>query len=139
MSSFTKPFKVIVHNVPLKEKPFEISGSFNYYSEVVKGLVINIPDGYRTNFASVPSIFYPFIPPVGRYSKATVVHDWLIEHKKGLGISYSDINKIFEEAMEILNVSKLKRKIMYWGVQYYWKFGRHISTPIRKLLGKELI
>ena len=40
-----------------------------------KGL-ITVPLGFNTDFCSVPAIV-AFIPKLGRYTKASVVHDWL--------------------------------------------------------------
>jgi hypothetical protein len=37
--------------------------------------VITIPTGTRTDLASVPRIFWWFIPPTGAYEHAAVVHD----------------------------------------------------------------
>ena len=136
MSSFTKPFSVLVHNVPLKERPFEVAEDFVFYSKNHND--IHIPVGYLTNFADVPRIFWVFIPPCGRYSKATVVHDWLLDNKEQHDLSYREINKVFLEAMEVLGVRKVTRTIIYMSVSFYWEFGRHISNFIRKIFRKEI-
>ena len=135
MSTFTKPFKVIVHNVPLKDKPFEVLESFEYYSIKYDGLMVNIPKGYRTDFASTPRVFWSFIPPVGRYSKAAVIHDYMIdETDMDIGI----INDIFFEAMTVADVRPVTKYLMYEAVVFYWKFGVYVSNFIRKVLNKEL-
>ena len=135
MSSFTKPFKVKVHNQQLKDKPFEVADSFYYYPDIYPNIIINIPVGYRTDFASIPRVFWSILPPVGRYSKAAVVHDYLIDETD---IDIKKINKIFLEAMEVLGVNIVTRHIIYASVQFYSKFGKYISNGVRKLINKEL-
>lgn len=131
MSSFTRPFEVMVHNVPLSERPFEVSEGFLFYSKQYGD--INIPVGYRSNFADIPRIFWGVIPPCGRYSKATIIHDWLIENKDLHSFTYQEINNIFLEAMEVLGVHVITRSTIYWSVSFYWKFGRHVTNGIKKI------
>lgn len=138
MSSFTKPFKVIVHSVPLSEKPFEVLESFEYYSEKFDGYIIQVPNGYRTDFASVPRIFWNIIPPIGTYSKACVIHDALIDEKDSHDFTIDEINEILFEAMTVLGVSSFNKYIIYGGVLFYWKFGRYISDFVRKIIRKEI-
>lgn len=38
---------------------------------------IVVPAGFQTDFASVPRLFWNIFPPIGRYAKAAVIHDWL--------------------------------------------------------------
>ncbi|WP_442908701.1 DUF1353 domain-containing protein, partial [Hydrogenovibrio sp. 3SP14C1] len=34
-----------------------------------------VPEGFISDGATVPRIFWPIFPPIGRYLKATLVHD----------------------------------------------------------------
>ena len=120
MSSFTKPFKCIIHNVSLNDNPFEVAKSFEFYSTDYQQ-TIKIPKGYRSDFGSVPRSLWPLFPPVGRYSKATVVHDWMIDNMDNHDFSIHQVNKIFREAMKVLGVGKVKRNIMFAGVNIYWR------------------
>lgn len=137
MSSFTKPFKVMVHNVPLKDQPFEIIERFEYYSKKYDGFTVIIPEGFRTDFASVPRAFWGIIPPIGRYSKACVVHDWLIDNIGLHRLEIGDINSLLFEAMVVLEVKPFYKYTIYGGVLFYWKIGRHIANAVRKVMGKE--
>ncbi len=84
---------------------------------------ITVPAGFKTDFASVPWFFRRIIPATGKYNEATVIHDYLCyaaidkEARR-----YAD--KIFLECMEVLGVSKWKRKMMYRGVSLYTFFKR---------------
>jgi len=51
---------------------YETVGSTEYVGERD---VITIPAGFSTDLASVPRIFWWFLPPTGAYEKAAVVHD----------------------------------------------------------------
>jgi len=39
--------------------------------------LICAPKGFITDFASVPRLFWRLIPPWGKYSRASVIHDYL--------------------------------------------------------------
>lgn len=75
---------------------------------------IAVPEGFGTDYASVPRIFWSILPPTGKYSKAAVVHDYLyftadVERKMA--------DKIFLAMMKHLRVSLWKRSLMYSAVR----------------------
>ncbi|MCZ2109452.1 MAG: DUF1353 domain-containing protein [Dehalococcoidia bacterium] len=70
-----------------------------------------VPAGFRTDFASVPRLFTWLVPTSGEYTKAAVLHDWLLEES---GISRHDADGIFRRTMRELGVSDLRRYVM-WG------------------------
>lgn len=77
-----------------------------------------VPEGYVTNFASVPSSLWWFIPRYGRYTKATVLHDFLCD-KAGDDIRQRrDADGIFRRTMRELGVPLLRRRIMWAGVRW---------------------
>lgn len=43
----------------------------------LKFLMHTVPKGFKTDFASVPSVLHWFVVPYGKHSKASVLHDWL--------------------------------------------------------------
>ncbi len=43
------------------------------------GTTIKISAGYVTDFASVPWILWNFFPPIGKYNRAALVHDYLYD------------------------------------------------------------
>jgi cellobiose-specific phosphotransferase system component IIC len=113
--------------------PFEVDGAFEFYSKIYDKTV-RVTDHYRSNLASVPRIFWSIIPPVGRYSKATVIHDWLIDNMSEHKFTYHQINMIFKEAMKVLGVNWFYRYVMFFSVEFYWYFGIFISNFVRRLL-----
>ena len=76
--------------------------------------IIKIPRGFQTDLASTPQITWVLFPPDGRYTQAAVVHDYLY-HVQTRTRRAAD--QIFYEAMTILGVPLLTRKIMYRAVR----------------------
>lgn len=76
--------------------------------------IITVPAGFITDFASIPRVFWRILPPWGRYGKAAVVHDYLCVYRTRPS---KETHNIFLEAMEVLEVAKWKRLIMYAGVK----------------------
>jgi len=87
---------------------------FIYIAE--SGMRYYITGGTRTDFASVPRIFRSLIARVGKYGKAAVLHDFLCETKF---TSRKKADKLLLEAMKVLGVGWLKRRIMYLSVRTY--------------------
>jgi len=79
---------------------------------------INVPEGFRTDLASVPRVFWILIPPFGRYSQATVIHDYLYSEGK---LSKTLADKIFYKLMIRYGTYKWKAKIMYLAVCVFGK------------------
>lgn len=50
--------------------------------------LLRVPDGFVTDFASVPRIFWRLIPPTGDHGPACVLHDWLYSRKHYDGIDW---------------------------------------------------
>src|SRR5678810_817023 len=44
------------------------------------GWLIEVPAGFCTDFASIPRIVWPVIPPRGRFNRAAFVHDLLYRY-----------------------------------------------------------
>lgn len=38
---------------------------------------VKVPTGFVTDFASIPQVFYAVLPPIGRYTYAAILHDYL--------------------------------------------------------------
>ena len=111
MSLFTKPLTV----KKLKDGRWEVSVGFTYYvgKENSKDRIF-VPTGFKTDFASVPRLFWNILPPDGQYTQASVLHDFLYSKKNR---KRKECDLIFLEAMKILGVSWWKRKVMYRSVR----------------------
>src|SRR4029079_13137851 len=73
-----------------------------------------VPDGFRTDFASVPRVFVWLIPKYGRYTKAAILHDYLCDEANADRFDRDDADGLFRRAMRELGVSFLRRWVM-WG------------------------
>lgn len=137
MSSFTKPLTV----TKLKTGMWEVDREFWYYiGEEGSDEFVIIPRGFHTDFASVPRAFWMIIPPDGKYSQAAVLHDYLYScHGILPEVTYQrkTCDKIFIEAMAVLEVPTWKRRVMYRAVRMFawlgWKkHARRISLTDQK-------
>ena len=113
MSSFTTP--LIVSPMP-DGRTWKLQRAFKYHiGSKYNKQIISVPAGFLTDFASVPWLFWTFIPSWGRYGKAAVVHDRLY-HTKQYSRRMSDL--IFYEAMLVSGTPKWKAKAMYLAVRW---------------------
>jgi hypothetical protein len=83
--------------------------------------VLVAPIGLKTNFASVPKMFWSVLAPWGRHMKAAVMHDYF--YQTGC-ISRLDADGLFYRMMRQLGVSWWRRQTMYrmvrlFGSKYY--------------------
>jgi len=83
--------------------------------------VITVPIGFVSDIASIPKPLWSILPPNGRYAKAAFLHDFLYFSKKR---SRKECDFIFLEAMQVLGVSWLKRRIMFAAVRVFGGFAR---------------
>lgn len=108
-SKFKGTYELRVHNVDLRDRPFELVHDITYTSD--EGRVITAQAGYRTDFASVPRFFHRVVNPVGRHGKAAIIHDWLCDESPHT-CDHKTAAHIFDTAMRDLGVSWLRRKLM---------------------------
>jgi hypothetical protein len=73
-----------------------------------------IPAGFRTDLTSVPTAFRWLLSPTGKYQKAAVLHDWLLSTH---AVSVADADGIFRRAMRELDVSFIRRYMMWAAVR----------------------
>lgn len=99
--------------------------SFIY--DVNEDEAIEVPVGYVTDFATIPRVFWSILPPWGTYGKATVVHDYLCTDKRITNLKTNEVrlcsrkeaDKVFLEAMTVLNVNVVVRYVMFAAVRVY--------------------
>jgi hypothetical protein len=78
-----------------------------------------VPAGYRTDFATVPRIAVWLIPKFGKYTRAAILHDWLITDGIPAGlVSSVDTDGLFRRAMRELEVPPVRRWLMWAGVRW---------------------
>ena len=88
-----------------------------------RGHVIRIPNGFRTDLASVPRIFWCIIGPFELSVIAPVVHDYLYInvgrlHKKQV-FTRKDVDQAFRYFMREEGVGCFRRFVAYWAVRFF--------------------
>lgn len=94
-----------------------------YYTMLGMQLIRVLP-GFKTDFASIPKLFWNILPKDSRYIReASVVHDWLYTYTTIY--TRQEADTILREAMIELGASKLLAYIVYWSVRLFggshWK------------------
>ena len=132
-NSFLTP--LVVEVLP-SGKRFRLYNDFTYLwkREYVE---FHIARGFVTDFASIPRPLRILIPKLGRYNKATVIHDAIYQDAvPGFRFTRKEVDIVFLDAMTDLGVAKWKRTLMYWGVRlggfFAWK-RRPVKRPPKHL------
>ncbi|MBK9160116.1 MAG: DUF1353 domain-containing protein [Nitrosomonadales bacterium] len=99
------------------------------------GDTINVPVNFRTDFASTPRFLWVIFPPWGKYGNAAVIHDFLYWTRAR---PRSECDRIFLEAMQVLEVGTLTRHAMYRAVRLFGWFVWW-NNPRRKRKGYDKI
>ena len=73
-----------------------------------------VPEGFITDFASVPRSLWNVLPPLGRHNEAALLHDWLYDNRIG---TRAEADKIFLNVMLQCNVKYHTALIMWLGVR----------------------
>ena len=77
----------------------------------------NVPEGYKTDGASVPAALWALYPPfTGSYRSAAVIHDYYCDSKQR---SWEETHKVFYFAMRAADVAEKTAKIMYTAVYLF--------------------
>jgi hypothetical protein len=77
---------------------------------------IDVPVGFRTDFATVPRLLWVVLPKWGKYGNAAVIHDYLYWTQAR---PREETDLIFFEAMGVLGVRPVVKYAMYWGVRAF--------------------
>ena len=94
---------------------------FYYIDEVGGQINVVVPEKFITDFVSTPKILYSFFPPMGIYNKAAILHDYLYSKDCPIFLERVKADKFFLQAMEVLQVPKWQRKLMYFAVRIFGK------------------
>lgn len=91
---------------------YRLLAPLTYYSAHLDKL-ITVPDGFVTDFASIPAPGRILISGHGQDRWAAVVHDYLysIKHDR------KQADAVFLEALELMGVNLIKRRLMYRAVR----------------------
>lgn len=113
-----------------------VKNDFKYYVDTDNGQYwVKVYENFITDGATVPRLFWSLIPPWGRYGQAAILHDHLLQYNyvfdydpdiyddkvtnKVRPLSRREVDRIFLQAMAVLEVPTWKRLLMYGAVRAY--------------------
>lgn len=118
--------------IPTDGNKWKLSQPLSYSSASFSTIV---PEGFKTDLASIPRIVRPLIPVHGKHTRAAVLHDYLYVSQKiqGEWIKRSHADRAFYNAMLELGVNRFKARIMWGAVRsggwiYYNKQAKEIGN-----------
>ena len=83
---------------------------------------VRVSTGFMTDFASIPRLFWFFLPCWGKYGNAAVIHDWLYWVQER---SRHEADSIMLEGMTVLKVPLWQKYAIYFTVRSFgwmaWK------------------
>ena len=106
----------------------ELLSPFRYFL-TSRSEPITVPAGFITDYASVPRMFWSWLPPWGEYGPAAILHDYLYSNSDGMLVPDPDhprtfkiltreiADRIFWIAMDQLDVNHFKRDLIYYTIR----------------------
>jgi hypothetical protein len=95
-----------------------------YQSESL-GVVIEVPTGFETDFASVPRVPIIYSLFGDRAHRESVLHDYLFRSDSVPVVSFKEANEVFYEAMAVRKKAGYVKYPMWWGVWLGGYFSYH--------------
>lgn len=105
-------------------REWKLTAPLTYRTLVLgKPRLIEVPEGFVTDFASVPRvpIVWWWVGAIGQ--RPAVIHDYIYTYRK---FSREVADRIFREALQVVGVNQVNRNIMYAGVRVggYWAYNK---------------
>lgn len=120
--------KSLIFRRPKQRRAVRLKGYLVFYSKVL-GREVIVPEGFISDGASVPQLFWNLFPPFGMYLESAIVHDYLCVrgHKKEAYCNSIQTHLVFLEAMRAQDIGRIQRGIMFCAVFCFGpKFRRHV-------------
>lgn len=143
MSSFTRFDATLKVEYLLDESKNEgkdvwrVLEGFKYYLDDPTSDYAIVPHGFITDMASIPRLFWSWLPPTGQYGQAAVLHDYLCEtaliqnskEQTFYQISRKQADDILLEAMKVIGVNRFVSYVIYGAVRL-WALTRQLSKKL---------
>ena len=106
---------------------YRIDTGFRYYlTDNENGEFVDVPDGFVTNFASIPSVLRAIYSPTDKtYAQIAVVHDKLFLapvirlRLSARPCAFEETPDIFLDGTRVLGASLFKQRTMYRSLQWF--------------------
>lgn len=104
--------------VPLHDgKNWRLSNQLQFEPDGLMPIIV--PEGFVTDLASVPRLFWNILPPFGEYTEAAIVHDWLYRNNF---FDRETCDKVLLQGMIACEVPPWKITVIYRAVRMFgWK------------------
>lgn len=121
MSKFAEPLAVEITDRKKRGRPVaKLLFSFSYYDK--SGTAFIVPAGFETDFASSPRWLWSVVPPLGSYSKAAVLHDFLYVHHQ---VTRKEADRMLRDGAKALGVGVVTRNLIWASARIFgakgWK------------------
>lgn len=87
---------------------------------------IKVPKGFVTDMGTIPRFLWFLFDPVNQYAKATIIHDYALSIKER-----EEADRIFKEALLMLDIPKWRVQTMYFSVVSY-RNAKQVINSFRK-------
>lgn len=77
---------------------------------------VDVPRGFVTDLASIPSYLWAVLQKTGRYGNAAIYHDWLYWEQS---VPRATADRIFDRAMHDMGVDQTSRRLIWSGVRVF--------------------
>jgi len=133
MSAFTGPLALLHHHADWRR--WELLQPLCYeLGEKGSGRTITAPEGFITDGASVPRFLWAFLPTWGSYSRAAVIHDYLLwriargdPHPEAP--TRAEADRVFDEAVCVCGTPRPVRWFLSVGVRLGSIHARYRRKP----------
>lgn len=134
MGSFKDP--LILEDVG--DGTFIVRKSFSYsLGEIGSNIIITVPENFRTDLASIPSICNIIVPKLGKYNKGAVIHDYLYSLCRLGKFDRTISDAVFYEIMKVCGVRLTQRVLIYVILRLFgWiaiKFSRSLTVAVQEM------
>ena len=85
----------------------------------IAGEVFVVPNGFLTDFGSIPRLFKPFFDPIGKEVPSYVLHDYLCSLSNQGKFSRSKADKILLESLRESGTSVYRSYMIYAGCRVF--------------------
>jgi hypothetical protein len=97
---------------------------------------VQVPEGFVTDFASIPRIFWSLLPPDGLYTYAAIIHDYLYWNQS---VSREEADLVLRYAMEDFHVDAVTINTIYAGVRAGGSFAWKDNAALKKAGEKRIL
>lgn len=90
---------------------------------------VDVPKGFVTDLASVPSYLWSVFNRIGRYGNAAIYHDWLYWQQT---VTRDVADRVFDRAMNDMGVDAVNRNLIWAGVRVFGGSAWDVNQTARK-------